>query len=461
MTLTTVNFASYWVYLIGYELAIVLVIVCLILFAYGRSLRRLIGALEDRVVALRESMRKKNLLFNTLKGELESLRHQVRHGYSDALEQQLDATRNRHASLSPDRDIVLDITADTPLDRQALALRHAFLIAEKEAVIAADGKGVDWDILQAKLTRIIQFYGTPELPPGDGVLDEGFELDVPLEIDTDDGGQSGDATLDNLKRQIENLEKFRRLYFDAEKKWRDARAEAGRYRQELLALGESLGGGEQFNELLRSYVDVYGDIDKVLQAEAENGGEAPGASVSVGKIVITNQEEIQRLRNMAVDQHKLIVELKRQLAGAESEEDKECLFAEMQNQLERSERYLKESDNCVRQLETEISRLAQENDDLQKRAKAGGADPKVMEELDMARNLIASFTEQSRDMLSAIAALEEDNRKLAEAGSAGGDSGRAAELTAKLDKAQQELLDLQTQYIELEERYLELKMQSE
>jgi Sec-independent protein translocase protein TatA len=375
MILITVNLASNWVYLIGFELAIVLLIVSLVLFAHTRSLRRLIRALEAKVVELRESMRKKSLLFDVLKGEVEALRHQVLHGYSDALEQQLDATRNRHASLSPDRDIVLDITADTPLDRQTLALRHAFLIAEKEAALAADGKGVDWEVLQAKLAQIIQFYGAPELPRDDGVLDEGFELDAPFEIDTDSAGM-------------------------------------------------------------------------------------PDVPAGVGKIVIANQEEIQRLRNMAVDQHKLIVELKRQLAGADAEEDRERLFAEMQSQLERSERYLTESDNCVRQLEAEIGRLMQDNEDLQQRAKAGGADPKLAEELGMARNLIASFTEQSRDMLSAIAVLEEDNRKLAES-TGGGDGGRAAELTAKLDKAQQDLLNLQTQYIELEERYLEAKARVE
>ena len=463
------NLASNWIYLLGFELAVVLLVVCLLLFAHSRGLGKLIGALEEKVLALRDSMRKKNLLFDTLKKEVESLRHQIKHGYSDALEEQLDATRNRHSSLSPDRDIVLDITPDTPVERQALALRHAFLIAEKEATLAVDGKGVDWEILQAKLGQIIQFYSTPDLPQGLDELDVdgGLDLDAPLEIDSASGDDNLEATVENLQRQLGNLEKFRKLYFDVEKKWREARAEAERYHQELLALGASLGGGEEFSQLLKSYGEVYGDLDGLL----ERGGEAPEVDVvapapSVGKMVIANQEEIQRLRNMALDQHKIITELKRKLVGAETEEDRERAIAEMQLQLDRSERYLKESDTCINQLESEISRLMAENESLNQRIKSGGGDasanPHLEEELEMARNLIASFTEQSRDMLTVIAALEEEKRHLPEP--AGGDtsvedSGRVAELTERLNKSQQELLNVQTQYIELEERFLELKMQ--
>lgn len=468
MTLTTVNLASNWIYLLGFELAVVLLVVCLLLFAHARGLGRLISALEEKVLALRDSMRKKNLLFDALKKEVESLRHQIKHGYSDALEEQLDATRNRHSSLSPDRDIVLDITPDTPVERQALALRHAFLIAEKEATLAVDGKGVDWEILQAKLGQIIQFYSAPDLSEGLDELDvdAGLDLDAPLEIDSASGDDSLETTIENLQRQIGNLEKFRKLYFDVEKKWREARAEAERYHQELLAMGASLGGGEEFSQLLKSYGDVYGDLDGLL----ERGREAPEPDVvapapSVGKMVIANQEEIQRLRNMALDQHKIITELKRKLVGAETEEDRERAIAEMQLQLDRSERYLKESDTCISQLESEISRLMTENESLNQRIKSGAgasANPHLEEELEMARNLIASFTEQSRDMLTVIAALEEEKRHLPEL--AGGDkavedAGRVAELTERLSKSQQELLNVQTQYIELEERFLELKMQ--
>ena len=473
MTLTTVNLVPNWIYLIGFELAIVMLLVSLILFGHSRGLRKLIRALEARVLSLRETIRNKSALFDTLKIELEMLRRNSRHGYAELLEEQLDATRNRHLSLNPDRDIVLDITPDTPIDRQSLALRHAFLISEKESVIAADGKGVDWDILQAKLGQIINFYQQSGMESQDEAeLEVSAELDLgtALDISSDGGNESLTTIIENQKRHIANLEKFRSLFFDVERKWREASAEAARYHGELLALGNRLGGGDEFEQLLQSYAEVYGGLGGLL----EGGGldreldDDTIARPSVGKIVIANQEEIQRLRNMAVDQHKIIVELKRQLSGAESEEEKERALAAMHTQLERNERYLQESDTCIRQLESDLSRLLSENEELKQRVKSTGGEamaaPEMEQELEMLRGLIANFTEQSRDMLGTIAVLEEDNRRLMTQKS-GGDpetmSAKVADLTEKLGQSQQELLNLQTQHIELEERYLELKMQAQ
>ena len=49
------------------------------------------------------------------------------------IDEAIDKTRDHHKSLNPDRDIVLDITPDSPMERQVASLRHAFLLAEKEA----------------------------------------------------------------------------------------------------------------------------------------------------------------------------------------------------------------------------------------------------------------------------------------------------------------------------------------
>lgn len=86
--------------------------------------------------------------------------------YADHVEAQIAATRSQHFSLTPDRDIVLDIAPEAPLERQALALRHAFLIAEKEAVLAGADNDIAWDMLQAKLSQIIQYYGQGEHAAG-------------------------------------------------------------------------------------------------------------------------------------------------------------------------------------------------------------------------------------------------------------------------------------------------------
>lgn len=437
-------------------MAIVLLIACCVFLAHIRGLRKLITALEDKVLAQRDAIRTTRATFDALKSELQSLRTAASRGYGDFLEEQLDVTRNRHVSLSPDRDIVLDIASDTPLARQILALRHAFLIAEQESVLAADNKGLDWGVLEAKLGQILDFYSQPSS------LEPELEID---EADTD-----GDAADDDQQqRHIANLEKFRQLYFDVERKWREARAEAERYHQELSALGQSLGASEEFDALLQQYVQVYAGVDGLLEGGGrESGDDAPAQRPSVGHLVIANEEEIQRLRNMAVDQHKIILELKRKLVDADSLEAKDRLIEEMNAQLDRNQRFLKESDTCIQQLEADISHLLTENQSLKVAAPGVGAQATAAaastgvdnsDELDLLRGLVTSFTEQSRDMLGAIAVLEEDNRKLMAQRPEKPEAG-ADELKTRLTQTQQELLKLQTQYLELEERYLELKLQT-
>lgn len=456
-TSTTVNFSANWFYFVGFELAVVLLIACFVFLAHIRGLRKLITALEEKVLAQRDSLRVTRATFDALKSELQSLRTAASRGYSDFLEEQLDVTRNRHVGLNPDRDIVLDIAADAPLERQILALRHAFLIAEQESALAADSKGIDWDVLEAKLGQILDFYQQPS------------PMEPELEIDAAGDTAADSADDDHQQRHIANLQKFRQLYFDVERKWREARAEAERYHQQLSALGQSLGASEEFDALLQQYVQVYAGVDGLL----ESGGRDPDDDTveqrppSVGHIVIANQEEIQRLRNMAVDQHKIILELKRQLVDADSLEAKDRLIEEMSAQLDRNQRFLKESDACIQQLEADISHLLTENQALKKTAPAedkstvAAAATAVVnsDEVDLLRGLVSSFTEQSRDMLGAIAVLEEDNRKLM-AQSQDKPDADVGDVKARLAQTQQELLKLQTQYLELEERYLELKLQT-
>lgn len=452
-----VNPLSNWIYLIGFEMAIVLLIASIIFLVHIFSLRRLIKALEEKVLAQRDSLRGARADRDTLRKELEG-RPVGPESYADAVQEQLDATRNRHLSLNPDRDIVLDIAQDAPVERQALALRHAFLIAERESALAVDGDGIDWGILEAKLAQIIQFYQQPPAAPI-SMLDE-FEVD---------SGPSGlEEEVEQQKRHIANLEKFRHLYFDVERKWREARAEAQGYHQELLALGRSMGGSAEFDTLMQQYADVYGGLGELLEGGGSVDDGAGGERVSVGKTVIANQEEVQRLRNMAVDQHKLILELKHKLSAADTLDQQENLIEEMQAQLDRNQRFLKESDACIQQLEAEISGLQTENSKLKSRAPSASESTPVTkemeEEMELLRSLVTSFTEQSRDMLGTIAVLEEDNRRLmTQGGSSSGDSSKDGEvkaLTGKLAQAQQELLNLKTQHVELEERYLELKMQA-
>lgn len=139
--------------LIG-ELALALLVLCLLLLWHARRQSRAIAALEAEVVSQRRAAAARPIETPPPPAAPPP----PAPAYDDLIDEQLSATRNYHVTLGAEHDIALDIAPEAPLPRQALALRNAMLIAEKEAWVAGDGKAVSWDLLIDKLSRIIEFY---------------------------------------------------------------------------------------------------------------------------------------------------------------------------------------------------------------------------------------------------------------------------------------------------------------
>lgn len=474
-------FESDILFYIAAEVALLLLVICIFLFLHIGNLRKLIRKLEEKVVTLRQTIAEARQETQKALKKLASQSKIKPKNFIDYLDDEIEGTKTHHQSLNPDRDIVLDITPDTPIERQASSLRHAFLIAEKEARYAGDGEVSSWDVLQSKFQQIIQFYES--LAPAAEEADEEPDFDEEPEIEEDEFPEppAVDESLleeiENYKKRIENLERFKRLFFEMESKWEDAKKQAEEYYEQLMAMGKDLGAGEDFDNVLEQYAKSFGEIESMIvegaggekaAAKASDGdNDTQGERPNVGKMVIANQEEMQRLRNMAVDQHKVITELKKKLYEAQSEEDREQVIADLSEQLEKQQRFLKEAETCTQLIEDELSRAMQENETLRSQLEdspAGGMDEEEMLRLE---TLVSDMTRESQEMLGTIAALEAENQQLKEQLEAGGSASGAgnaeaeAEVTMlqdKLTEMQQELLNLQTQHIELEERYLELKM---
>lgn len=463
------------------ELALLLLVICIFLFLHFAKLRKLIRQLEEKILSLRDTVGKSR---KEAKSALKKLAEKAKIKPKDFLfylDEEIESTKSFHQSLNPDRDIVLDITPDAPLERQASSLRHAFLIAEKEARYAGDGETSDWGVLQGKFQQIIQFYESlaPAQPPVEAKPEDDDELDAEP-VDIEEAGDDHSEEIATYKKRIENLERFKKLFFEMEKQWEEAKSQADEYYQQLLAMGRDLGAGEDFEQVLDQYSKSFSEIEDMInqgtgkseKAEAEDtksSAEAPQASV--GKVIIANQEEIQRLRNMAVDQHKVINELKRKLYEAKSVEDKQLIIDQLTDQLEKQERFLKEAETCTKLIEDELSRAIVENEQLRKQMKEAETQAQSQvsdEELEKMEEVINNFTHESKEMLGTIASLEKENQSLLDqlasagaegaSGGSGDDGEQVAALQEKLTELQQELLNLQTQHIELEERYLELKM---
>jgi hypothetical protein len=448
------------------ELAVLSIVICIFLFFHIKKLRGVIAACEEKYAELRASMIKVRKEGKRALKKLSEQEQVSPKTFLDFLDDEIDNTRDFHETLNPDRDIVLDISPDTTLERQASALRHAFLIAEKEASYAGEDDRSNWDVLQSKFQQIIEFYMSLE----PAVVDE-----LPTKDDTPQEGEvaasDNDDEIAGYKKRIENLEGFKRLFFEMEGKWESSKKAADGYHQQLSELGNDLGANEEYEQLLNNYSEAFNDIGDLLNQNSSDTPVANSSSInmdskkneSVGSIVIANQNEIQRLKNMAVDQYRLIEELKKKLTSAKTEEETQQVVGELSSQLEKQERYLKEAETCTQLIEDELTRALDENQQLREQLESKEKTSESAmsdDDVENVESVMKDLTGESKDMLVTIAMFEEENAalkaQLEEMGNGSGDNSTL--LQEKLDEMQQELLNLQTQHIELEERYLELKM---
>ncbi len=314
----------------------------------------------------------------------------------DALDARLDATRDHHLSLRPDRDIVLDLTADSDPERRVASLRHAFLVAEKEAALMADGEPVSWSMLNTKLGQLLAF------------IEEAAQASSAAtpQSQADDDSAAGDGDIDVLRQA-----------------WTRAREQAERDYHALLEHLQAMEGSEVLQQWLSDYDQRHQRFGEQLQSGAAAADDTPPPPVSVdtgeprmGQRLLQQQEEIRRLHNMAADQFREIDGLRKRLEALDDadEEERSAMTVELTTQLEQLSRYLKESETCTTLLEEELSRAAEENRRMETELrglmdKVSGLSSADVEQL---QDLVAALTEEGRRLLQTVGTLAEDNSAL-------------------------------------------------
>lgn len=406
------------------EIIIVLLVCTVIFFVHSRKLKSLVRRQQEKLLALLESQPK----------PVEAASAPTQN-YKNYLNEELDATSTQFAVFSPDQDIALELPADSPLLQRILALRYAFLRAEELGTTEDRGTTEYWNIFQQALEPLLTS------PQGDANPELASELET-------------------AKKRIENLEKFKRLFFDMEKQWASAQANAQNYYAQLLALSEGVEDRAAFNNVLENYHGVYDSIQQNITQIIQN----PDSFNQHKTINITRQdpraaEEIVKLRNVAADQHRIINDLQRKLTSAATAEEKELVIQELQQQLQRQIRFVTESETCIQLLEDELAK-AHEEISIQERSLDETS--ALSEENQKIKNALHNFTLESKDLINSIHKLEDENDSLKQnirsTPAATMLQPPTGEATHEVKKIQSELSDLRKQYAELEERYLELKL---
>ena len=369
----------------GAELAVLMLLSGAALLFYVRRLRRLIMALEGKVVDLRHTVK-------TVRGEAAQARRELAEmqadpgsNYERCLDAAILATRDHYRTLDPDRDIGAGIGPGELPERRLVSLRYAFLCAERDAWSVARA-ALDWSVFEAGLGHALRLYD----PAGLALVD------AQAEPAPDTASETGPTR-----------------YQDVVQRWRAAAEQARDDHRQLLEMGRDLGAGAEFEALLARCADTWDQFGAGLVA-SDGGRDAVANEPGGRQVVIANQEEVLRLRNMAVDQHRMIVQLRQRLDEAQSVEEKEQLIAGLRGELERHQRFLQEYEQCSRQLEDELERLLAENRQLRQDALHSQTAPANAQEIERLTQLVDDFTRQSCDMLSAVETLEKENARLRE-----------------------------------------------
>ena len=413
------------------EAFLLLLAVCVFLLVRTRNLKGMVQRLQKRMQALVDDLRKAKAAQRSLEN--------TRSDYGEQLKEQLQLTRQYHQTLNAGQDIALDLNLSAPPPRQVAALRHAFLIAETEALHAGDDGAPSWQVLHTKLQQLIDFYtaakaGDSGDEPGEDAVREQLQ-----------------QQLQNSEQRVANLEKFKQLFFDMEDQWQQAQQQAQLYYQQLTEMAAQVPDSDAFQDLLHRYNHVYDQLGGMIDAGGDGSlvvTAPPERKVTTIEITRTEtdkraQTEIQHLRQVAEDQHQTISKLQKKLAAADTAEQRQEIIRDLSEQLERQTRFVRESETCIQLLEDELSANNNRVRELEERlANAGNQIPELQQ---AARQL----SEENRRLVRRLQTMEAKNEQLLHQYNNRG-AGRL----------QQDMLKLQQQYAKLEEKYLALRMKS-
>ncbi len=399
------------------ELSLLLILIILFLIFQNRSLKKLVGKLRSRMQTLVTEIRK-----GPPKKAGASNSGKYDKNYRDFLKQQIKNTQARHLAVGSKQDIALDIDLAAPLPRRVAALRYAILQAEIEGCAEGDP---NWASFENKYEQIFTYF--EEFSGSTKNDDDANEVELLTQ------------ELTNAKKRINNLEKFKALYFDLDERWQTSKDQAQKSYSELSGMAEQFEDSENYERLLNEYHAAYSEFAEMLERGVEEQEELESLEEAKG--------EIRHLRAVAAEQHSVITDLKRKLDESETDEEKALVAEELQGELSKQMRFVQESETCIKLLEDELSNANKELEQLRTRVNA----------IPSLKSEVATLKDKNEELDNKLYSLQSDNRRI---------SQKLEEInkappqeSAEIVKYKRALNDLQTKYNELEEKFLDLKIQ--
>jgi len=408
--------------IVAAELYVLLLAGMLVLFLYSRKQKKLVDRQQKKLLDLIKEVRTASSVPSV------PVQPAIEKGYKFYLNQQLEETQKRFDHVIPNGDIAAAQTTEGSIEQRILALRYAFLRAEELATTENSTSDKYWNIFQQTLAPLLQSS------PNANLIEE----------------------IQTYKKRVDNLEKFKKLFFDLEAQWNAAQNTSENYHTQLVALSNQMVDPKAYQLLLQNYRGTLSEFSQSVTNTASVATDANAKTINIIRQDPRAAEEIIKLRNVAADQYRVINNLQQKLEEATSDEQKVVIIHELEQQLQRQIRFVHESDTCVQLLEEELIKA---NEKIAAQKQLLDDDQQIVEENANIKDTLHNFTLEGRDLLMNLEALEQENLELKEqltALSTMASSGDTPTVSGTDQAAALALL--QKQYTELEERYLTLKM---
>lgn len=408
--------------IVAAEVVALLVGVCVFLVVQNRSLRTLVKRLKQRLSQLVEDLRNAHT-------QKHAHDHTNASNYGEFLDQQITLTKKHHKSLASGPEIVLDLDPEAPPARRVAAIRHLLLLAEKEACPDIPGKSVDWQLLERKYEQLMEFHATYKQKSDDTAREQAMDA-LRQELAT-------------AKKHIHNLERFRALYFDLEEKWESSRDEAETQYNDLTDFATQSENANVVTGLLDAYQKNFMELGVLIENGIDGASLMGESQHSDGSAT-----EIQHLRAVAADQHKIISDLQEKLRQASTKEQSEQIVNELNIQLQKQVRFVQESETCIQLLEDELATANKEIDQLKSRL---ASMPQL--KLDL-----KALKEKSAEYESNLYNLQSENRRLHTKIQSPQPQNSASDEAVEVQRLKKEISALENKYAILEEKFLDLKI---
>lgn len=380
---------------------------------YSTYLKGIINKLKKKLAQSESELNQERVLA-LLNGLVEHIREQYQSEYGNSItpddnENNLDDNEHHSDNLPSVEKFVFIAGFQT-------------IIAELSALENSNDPETTWTKIKKELTPLFKNYLEPILSEKQAQV----------------SGDSFVEQLENANQRIENLEKFKHLYFDLQEKLSKSVAEIEALNEKLLIIADGSDNFEEITKIVENNRAHYLEMGQIIGMDKEQHHESVADTMDYSDAIINERkDEIKRLKHKIAQQFENIWKLQNSL----SDSDEQPPVEELSASIETISRNLKDAEMCIETMDMEIQTLTSEISNLRNQLKESGANADSAEPSKSTKEkdaMLARFSQESKELMNCITGLEDGNQ----------------EQSQKIKELEEKNIKLKAEYSTMESKYL-------